>query len=84
MQIFVKVLTILMRKTISLEVNPLDTIENVKAKIEYWRGIPCDQQRLTKANRIQLEDGNTLSDYKIQNGETIFLTLQLTLGNDYT
>nr|GFA24113.1 polyubiquitin [Tanacetum cinerariifolium] len=74
MQIFIKTFT---GKTITLEVQRLDTIGNVKAKIQEKNGTPVDQLVLS-LDGIVLEDSGTIADFNISKESIITLLLKST------
>jgi len=71
MQIFVKTPA---GRILTLEVEPTDTIDSVKGKIQEKEGVPPDRQRLFYNNR-ELKEGKTLSDYSIRKESTLILLI---------
>ena len=73
MQIFVKQVA---GRTITLEVEPSDTIKDVKQLIQNEEGINPNCQRLLSGGNI-LQDDHTLSDCDIRRESTLYLVIRL-------
>ena len=60
------------KQRISLAVEPSDSIEKVKAKIQNKAGIPSEEQHLLFGHK-DLDDAHTIGDYNIQEGSILHL-----------
>jgi hypothetical protein len=76
LQLFVRTLA---GKTITIEVEPSDTVEIIKAKIRIKEGTPADLQRLIHAG-VQLEDARLAADYHLAKGDTLHVLGRLNGG----
>ena len=74
MQIFIEIKVATGNEVITLEVEPTDRIEDIKVMIYDEKGILPADQELIFADK-QLEDGNTLQDYSIQEDSTLRLVI---------
>ena len=72
MKIYVKTLT---GKTINIQVEPANTILELKNKIHDKEGIPQERQRLIFSGKELIND-RKVADYKIQNESTLNLVLR--------
>ena len=77
MQLFVKTLT---GKTVSVDVDPGDSIETLKHKIQEKEGIPPDQQRIIFGGKQLQGSDKTLGDFDLEDGSTLHLVLRLRGG----
>ncbi|KAH9646872.1 ubiquitin-NEDD8-like protein RUB1 [Citrus sinensis] len=66
-------------KEIEIDIEPTDTIERIKERVEEKEGIPPVQQRLIYAGK-QLADDKTARDYNIEGGSVLHLVLALRGG----
>ncbi|KAL9227829.1 hypothetical protein vseg_003475 [Gypsophila vaccaria] len=66
-------------KEIEIDIEPTDTIDRVKERVEEKEGIPPVQQRLIYAGK-QLADDKTAKDYNIEGGSVLHLVLALRGG----
>ncbi|KAH9315382.1 hypothetical protein KI387_024009 [Taxus chinensis] len=66
-------------KEIEIDIEPTDSIERIKERVEEKEGIPPVQQRLIYAGK-QMNDDKTARDYNIEGGSVLHLVLALRGG----
>lgn len=68
-------------KVFDLLIEPTETIERIKERVEEVEGLPLDQQRLICNHGLfgglQMEDKKTAQDYNLEEGCLIYLLLRL-------
>ena len=77
--VFVKTLT---GKTIQIDVNKNDFVEDLKQSIEDKEGVLVTQQRLMHCTNGQMEDGHTLREYNIKEHDAIYVLIRLRGGQE--
>lgn len=70
-------------REIEIDIEPTDTIERIKERVEEKEGIPPPQQRLIFGGKA-LADDKTAAEYNIQAGMTLHLVLALRGGSSLT
>ncbi|CAH3160664.1 unnamed protein product, partial [Porites lobata] len=76
LEIFLKVVYQETNQTITLAVDPDDSIANLKSIINAKKGFPVDEQGIVYNGR-ELEDDRTVSDYNIPNKSTLNLVFRV-------
>ncbi|CAG9324049.1 unnamed protein product [Blepharisma stoltei] len=76
MQIFVYTLV---GTRITLNVDPLDMVDRLKALIEESQGVPADQHGIVFAGRL-VESGKSLASYNIIEGSNLHMVIRCNIG----
>lgn len=76
MKIFIKSL---LERVFQLDVQPQDTIADIKRQIQAKEGIPPAQQKLFKSG-LELLENKSLCDYNIQKDSTLCLFIRIKTG----
>ncbi|CAE7454305.1 USP8 [Symbiodinium natans] len=72
---------VLSGQSFEIDVNPADTIQEVKAQIAKRASVPAEKQRLVFAGK-QLSDSATVSECRIEDGNTLHLVVRLTVPGE--